>query len=366
MKALVVGAGFSGLTAARQLAERGYRVVVLEARDHLGGNAIDCIDAETGVRYHPYGPHLFHTNSDKVFAYLSRFTEWTPYVHRVRSQTPYGVLQFPINLNTLRAVFPGEQLYTTEDVAGLLRRLGERSRSSEPGMSGAMRALIGDTLFELFYEGYSTKQWGRPTTDLPAPIAKRIPVRDDEDDRYFSDKYQALPRDGYEGLFKRMANHPNIKVKLGTRCASGDVFRALQGGYAVVYTGPLDTLFNHEHGQLEYRSLRFEWLRGEPQRQDVVKNYPSAEVPYTRETEFGLLPNSPAVGGSLVAREYPSAEGDPYYPLPDDRNRELVQTYKQMAGKYPRLVLCGRLAEYRYYNMDQAVASALSKIGALL
>ncbi len=364
-KAIVIGAGFSGMTAAVSLADAGYSVEIYEARDHLGGNAADKIDRVTGVRYHRYGPHFFHTNSDKVFNFLSRFTDWIPYTHRVRSKVNDNLVDFPINLNTLRAMFP-VGVGTSQHAHDLIKALGQesiRAKTKKESMDSVMCGLIGDYLFDTFYKGYSEKQWGKPTTELPAPIAKRIPIRFDYKNTYFEDKYQCLPKDGYTSIFWEMTSHPNItKVERSRMVEPWEVKSWATSRDLVVYTGPIDALFDHHYGKLEYRSLKFVSIDSDEPRTDVVINYPSADVAYTRETEFGLLPNNPAPSKSFILRELPSDNGEPYYPLPDEANKSLYKQYRKLADSYKNLLLIGRLAEYRYYNMDQAVASALSKV----
>ena len=358
--ALVVGAGFAGSTVARILADTGHSVHLVDKRLHVGGNAFDELDAH-GVLVHCYGPHIFHTNSERVWDYLSRFTEWLPYAHRVRGIVNGKSYPFPINRDTLN------QLYDLDlDEAGAkaffehVREPREPVRSSEDVVLNS----VGRDLYEKFFLNYTRKQWGLEPSQLKAGVAARIPVRTNTDDRYFTDTFQAMPLQGYTRMFKRMLDHPNITIELGIDFAEV----RQRGGFGhVVYTGPIDAYFGHRFGALPYRSLRFEHehLPGVAQFQPVgTVNYPNDHA-YTRITEFKHLTGQPHTGTSIV-REYPQAEGDPYYPIPSDANDALFKRYQALADAEPGVTFVGRLAEYRYYNMDQVVGAALAAAGKLL
>ncbi len=350
----VIGAGFAGSTVARVLAEAGRRVLLIDRREHLAGNAYDEPD-EHGLLIHRYGPHIFHTNSSEVFGWLSRFTEWRPYEHRVRSVVGDKLLPFPINRDTLN------QLYDLDLDEEGARRFLEQARQPQEEIRNSEQLVldaVGRDLYEIFFRGYTRKQWGMEPSELKAGVAARIPVRTDSDDRYFTDRHQAMPRDGYTRLFECMLDHPNIEVELGV-----DFFaiRDRVSAQHIVYTGPIDAYFDYRFGRLPYRSLAFEhehhpdreWLQPV-----ATVNYPDESVPFTRITEFKHMTGQSHSGTSIV-REYPRGEGDPYYPVPSDANEALYQRYKALAEKEPQVTFLGRLAQYRYYNMDQVVAAAL-------
>jgi UDP-galactopyranose mutase len=350
---LVVGAGFAGSTIAERLASQlGSRVLVVDARDHVAGNAYDPLD-EHGIRVHRYGPHIFHTSSELVVRYLSHFTAWRPYEHRVVSHVDGRDVPMPIGNRTIAALY-GLDL----EAAALAAFFDERRerhatiRNSED----AITARVGRELYDLLFAGYTRKQWGVDARDLDASVCGRIPIRTDRDDRYFSDSFQAMPRDGFAAMFERMLDHPKIDLVLGTRFESiADRVRFKR----LVYTGPIDAYFENRYGALPYRSLEFsfETYPVERYQRVAVVNYPGAE-PYTRITEFKHLTGQ-RHAQTTIAREYPRASGDPFYPIPNADNRALYAKYAAEAESEPNVTFVGRLAEYRYYNMDQVVASAL-------
>ena len=350
---LIVGAGFTGLTCARQFAESGFRVLVIDRRAHLGGNAHDRRDAH-GVLIHPYGPHIFHTNSERVFEYLSRFTEWRFYEHRVLACVDDKLVPLPINRTTLNALY-GLDL----DEAGAAGFLARVRSPREPILTSEDVVLnsVGPDLCKKFFRGYTRKQWGLELSELSAGVAARIPTRTNDDDRYFTDRFQFMPAHGYAALFQRMIDHPGITVRTGVDF--GAVRETLSRRHTV-YTGPIDEYFGYRLGRLPYRSLRFEHEhlpdvdRFQP---TGTVNYPN-EHAFTRITEFKWLSGELARGTSIV-REYPTAEGDPYYPIPRPENETLFKRYKALAETESNVSFVGRLAQYRYYNMDQVVAAAL-------
>ena len=357
---LIVGAGYAGSVTARELADAGRRVLVIDKRPHVAGNAYDELDAH-GVLVHRYGPHIFHTNGERIWQWLSRFTEWRPYEHRVRGVVDGREYPFPINRDTLN------QLYGLDlDEAGAeafferVREPRDPVRTSEDVVLNS----VGRDLYEKFFLNYTRKQWGLDPSELKAGVAARIPVRTNRDDRYFTDEFQAMPKHGYSAMFGNILDHPNIRVELGVD------FEDLRdrGGFAhVVYTGPIDAYFRHVHGALPYRSLRFEHehLPAVRQHQSVgTVNYPNDHA-YTRITEFKHLTGQAHAGTSIV-REYPQAEGDPYYPIPRTENELLFKRYEAMAERERDVTFVGRLAQYRYYNMDQVVGAALAAARRLL
>lgn len=351
--AVVVGAGFSGAVVARELADRGCEVVVVDRRDHVGGNAHDRMDAN-GVLVHPYGPHIFHTNSQRIFGYLSRFTAWRPYEHRVLASVDGQLVPLPINIDTVNRLYG---LSLDEDSIQAyfdrVREPREPIRTSEDVVVNA----VGRDLYEKFFRGYTRKQWGLDPSELAASVAARIPTRTNHDDRYFTDTFQAMPLHGYTRMFERILDHPRIHVETGI-----DYFahrERLQARH-LVYTGPIDTFYGCRFGALPYRSLRFEHehLPATARYQQVgTVNYPN-EHAYTRITEFRHLTGQAHAGTSIV-REYPQAEGDPYYPVPRPENEALFKRYEALALAEPDVTFVGRLAQYRYYNMDQCVGAAI-------
>ena len=351
---LIVGAGFAGSILAERLARReGKRVMIVESRPHIGGNAYDHYD-DAGVLIHRYGPHIFHTNSAKVFDYLSQFTEWRPYQHRVLSSVDGRLVPMPINLDTINTLY-GLSL-TSLEAEEFFERVAEprdEIRTSEDYVV----SKVGRDLYEKFFRGYTRKQWGLDPSELDAGVAARVPARTNRDDRYFTDTYQAMPLHGYTRMFERMLDHPNIAIVLNTDYRSlVDVipFREM------IYTGPIDEFFDLRFGKLPYRSLEFRFETHEQpvyQRAPVI-NYPNDHA-YTRVTEFKYLTGQEH-GRTTVVYEYPQAEGDPYYPVPRPENAELYRQYRNLADATPNVHFVGRLATYKYYNMDQVAAQALS------
>ncbi len=363
---LVVGAGYAGsILAERLAAEAGKRVLVIDRRDHIAGNAYDYVD-EHGVLVHKYGPHIFHTHSQKAVDYLSRFTEWRPYEHRVLADVDGTLVPMPINRTTINTLY-GLGLTTDAEVEAFLAERAEpvdHIRTSED----VVVAKVGRELYETFFRGYTRKQWQRDPSELHASVCARIPIRTDEDDRYFTDPFQQMPADGYTAMFRRILDHPLIDVRLET--AYEDVKDEV-GHEHLVYTGPIDGFFGCRFGALPYRSLEFE-LVNEPTPDGryllpaTSINEPSEGVPYTRRTEFRQMTGQATHPSSTVAVEYPRSEGDPYYPIPSDDTRELYRRYEALASELPDVTFVGRLARYQYLNMDQVVGQALSAADKLL
>ena len=355
---LIVGAGFAGSVLAERLAsQHGARVLLIDRRPHVGGNAYDEPN-EAGILYHKYGPHIFHTNSDQVVDYLSQFTEWRPYEHRVLASVRGQQVPIPINRTTLNMLFDAD-LRTDEDAAEYLASRAEpvdEIRTSEDVVINA----VGEELYRLFFRGYTRKQWGLDPSELDKQVTSRIPTRTNTDDRYFSDTFQAMPLEGYTRMFERMLDHPLIEKRLGVDFAEFKD-RAHEIADHVIYTGPIDEYFDFRFGKLPYRSLKFdhqtldqEWFQPV-----AVVNYPSEDVPFTRISEYKHLTGQEAPN-TTITYEYPSAEGDPYYPIPRPENQELFKKYEALADETDNVTFVGRLATYRYYNMDQIVGQALA------
>ncbi len=353
---LVVGAGFAGSVLAERLAsQHNARVLVIDKRPHIAGNAYDHLDA-AGVLIHQYGPHIFHANSDEIVDYLSQFTRGRPYEHRVLADVRDKLVPIPINRTTLNELF-GLDLQTDEEAADYLASRAEPVAEIKTSEDVVINA-VGRELYELFFQGYTRKQWGLDPSQLDKMVTARIPTRTNTDDRYFGDKHQIMPAEGYTAMFERMLDHPNIDVLLGTDYAQ--VRDQIEYGH-LIFTGPIDEYFGFRYGKLPYRSLKFEHKTVDQEwvQPVAVVNYPHPEVPYTRITEYKHLTGQTHPKSSLTY-EYPSAEGDPYYPIPRAENQELFKRYEALADATPGVTFVGRLATYRYYNMDQIVGQALA------
>ena len=353
--ALVVGAGFAGATLAERLASDGKRVLVVDRRPHIAGNAFDVHD-EAGVLIHQYGPHIFHTNSDEIVRHLSRFTAWRTYEHRVLGSVRGQLVPIPINRTTLNALY-GLDLRTDADAAAFLAARAEPVepiRTSEDVVVSA----VGRELYELFFQGYTRKQWGVDPSGLDKSVTSRVPTRTNTDDRYFTDSFQAMPKHGFTRMFENMLDHDNITVRTGVEFADvrDDVLYD-----RLVFTGPVDEFFDHRFGRLPYRSLRFEHVTHDVEQfQPVaVVNHPSPDTAYTRISEYKHLTGQKHPKTSITY-EHPAAEGDPYYPIPRAENQALYKQYEALALERPDVTFVGRLATYRYYNMDQVVGQALA------
>jgi UDP-galactopyranose mutase len=353
---LIVGAGYAGSVLAERLAtQHGARILLIDRRDHVGGNAYDEQDA-AGILYHKYGPHIFHTNSEQVWDYLSRFTKWRPYEHRVRAQVRGKLVPIPINRTTLNELF-GLDLQTDEEAAEYLASRAEPVDDIQTSEDVVINA-VGQELYELFFRGYTRKQWGLDPSELDKQVTSRIPTRTNTDDRYFSDTFQAMPLNGYTAMFETMLDHPLVEKRLGTDFA--DVKDTVDYDH-LIFTGPIDEYFDFRFGKLPYRSLRFDHqtLEQEQFQPVAVVNYPDESVPYTRISEYKHLTGQQAPV-TTITYEYPSAEGDPYYPIPRPENQELFKKYEALADATENVTFVGRLATYRYYNMDQIVGQALA------
>jgi UDP-galactopyranose mutase len=351
---LVVGAGFAGSVLAERLAAgSGRKILIVDKRPHIGGNAYDQYD-EHGILIHKYGPHIFHTNSRDVFEYLSRFTAWRNYQHRVRAWVDGRLVPIPINLDTINRLYGTR--YTSFELQQFFDSIAEPRdviRTSED----VIISKVGRELYEKFFRNYTRKQWGLDPSELDATVIARIPVRTNRDDRYFTDTYQVMPAHGFTRMFERMLAHPNIKILLNTD------YREIEGSIAydrVVFTGPVDEYFDFRFGKLPYRSLEFKFETLETARHQpvAVVNYPNDNA-FTRITEIKHLTGQEHAKTTLVT-EYPRAEGEPYYPVPRPENAALYRRYQELGDATEGVHFVGRLATYKYYNMDQVVAQALA------
>ena len=353
---LIVGAGFAGSVLAERLAsQRGDKVLLIDRRPHIGGNAYDCYD-EAGLLIHRYGPHIFHTNSEQIFEYLSQFTEWRPYEHRVLAEVDGRLVPIPINLDTINKLY--DLNLTEEEMDDWLAQRAEPVKEIKTS-EDVVVSRVGRELYEKFFRGYTRKQWGVDPSELDKSVTSRVPTRTNRDDRYFGDAYQCMPAEGYTRMFERMLEHPNIEIRLSTDFAEirddGKVrYKRL------IFTGPMDEYFGFRYGALPYRSLRFEHktLDKEFHQPVAVVNYPMQHE-YTRVTEYKHLTGQKHPRTS-VTYEYPSDKGDPYYPVPRPENAERFKKYEALSRETENVWFVGRLATYRYYNMDQVVGQALA------
>jgi UDP-galactopyranose mutase len=357
---LIVGAGFAGSVVAERLAKlAGKRVLICDKRNHIGGNAFDHYN-DSGLLVHKYGPHIFHTNSKEIFHYLSQFTEWRQYEHRVLASVDGQLIPIPINLETIN------KLYNMNlDPAGMDAFLKQKAEPREilKTSEDVVVSKVGRELYEKLFRNYTRKQWDLDPSELDAAVTARLPVRLNRDCRYFSDTYQAMPLQGYTRMFENMLDHPNITIVLNAD------YRDIANEVAhreMIYTGPVDEFFDFRFGKLPYRSLQFkhethdrEWFQT-----NSVVNYPNEHL-YTRITEFKYLTGQVHPKTSIVY-EFPRAEGDPYYPVPKPENQKLYKQYKALADETVGVHFIGRLATYKYYNMDQVTGQALALFKQLL
>jgi len=351
---LIVGAGFAGCVLAERLASRsGKKVLLVDKRNHIGGNAYDYYNND-GILIHKYGPHIFHTNSKEVFDYLGQYTNWRSYEHRVLASVDGQLVPIPINLNTINKLY-GLNLCSSqvEDFFSSRAEKIERVKTSED----VVVSKVGRELYEKFFKGYTKKQWDLDPSELDASVTARVPTRTNKDDRYFTDTYQAMPSDGYTKMFEKMLAHPGIKVMLQTDYK--EVIDSIPYKQ-MIYTGPIDSYFDFCYGKLPYRSLefRFETVEAQAYQPTGTVNYPN-EQSYTRITDFKYLTGQKHPKTTIVY-EYPKADRDPNYPIPRPENAEIYRKYQQLAAQMENTYFVGRLATYKYYNMDQVVAQALT------
>jgi len=350
---LIVGAGLAGCVLAERLASQcDKRILLIDKRNHIGGNAYDSVN-EVGIRIHHYGPHLFHTNDERIVRYLSQFTEWHPYEHRVMSFVNGMLVPMPINRLTVNQLF-GLQMTRDEEVKDFFDREKETPQVIQ-NSEDVVISNVGRKLYELLYKGYTTKHWGIDPSRLAPSVCARLPVRTNDDSRYFDDRFQMMPLHGYSEMFKAMTLHKNISIVPNTefKDISSSTFDRL------IFTGPIDEYFEYMFGKLPYRSLRFEFetYNQEYYQQVAQINYPN-DFEFTRITEFKRITGQQNTK-TTIAKEFSHAEGDPYYPIPNDENTIIYHNYTKEAEKLSTVYFVGRLATYRYYNMDQVTAQAL-------
>jgi UDP-galactopyranose mutase len=367
---VVVGAGFSGATFAREIAERGgKKVLVIDKRNHIAGNCYEETDTQTGVRYHKYGAHLFHTNSERVWDYIQNFATWSRWEHKVLANVEGAFVPVPVNIQTVNTLCK-TTLTTAEEMKEWLEKNGAIGDGKAATNSEEVAlARVGPVLYEKLFRPYTIKQWNREPRELKPEVLARIPIHIGHEDRYFLDRFQALPVEGYTRFVENLLNHPNIEVRVNTPFAQ--IRDQLSDSTHICFTGRIDEYFAAEGlPALEYRSLRFEIERKDVEEwlPNSVVNYPSLSVPYTRIHEPKHFLHQ-KTRGTFLMYEYPADEGEPYYPVPSERNLALYEQYKQLAAERSeqkgvcggRVVFLGRLAGYKYINMDQAILYALEE-----
>jgi len=355
---LIIGAGISGAVLAERYAALGKKVLIIEKRNHIAGNCYDYYD-ENGILVSKYGAHLFHTNEEDVWEYVNRFADWYPWEHKVIARVEGKTVPIPVNITTVNTLFDT----TIDNEESMKSWLDENRIAIEKPANGEEAVLnrVGPELYDKMFKHYTKKQWDKFPAELDASVLDRIPVRHNYDDRYFSDKYQALPKGGYTQLFERILANPNIEVLLNT-----DYFNVkdeYHGYEKLFYTGPVDRFFEFKHSlseKLEYRSINFvsETLDMELFQENSVVNYPGTEVDFTRIIEYKHFGNQKS-DKTTVVKEFTVDEGEPYYPVPNPRNQEIYAKYKEEADKLRDIYFVGRLANYKYFNMDQAFKNAL-------
>lgn len=358
---VVIGAGISGATLAERYAALGKKVLVLEKRDHIGGNCYDYYD-EAGILVSRYGAHLFHTNYEDVWRYVNRFSNWYPHVHRVLARVDGLLVPIPVNIVTVNRIFK-LNIQSEEAMQSFLDRVQVKNPAPRNGEEAAL-ARVGHVLYEKMFKHYTKKQWDKYPHELDASVLQRIPVRSNFDDRYFEDKYQALPLNGYTRLFAAMLDHPNITVRLNTDYFEVKETPEVRECRKLFYAGPIDRFFDYRYSlerKLQWRSIRFEWhtLDQEYFQENSVVNYPDPnDGAFTRIVEYKHFTGrrNPK---TTISREYTTDEGDPYYPVPNPQNEAICQRYREEADKLANIYFVGRLANYKYFNMDQAFKNAL-------
>ncbi len=355
---VIIGAGISGSVLAERYASSGKKVLIIEKRDHIGGNCYDFID-DNGILVSKYGAHLFHTNEEDVWQYVNRFAKWYPWEHKVIADVDGQLVPIPVNITTVNKLF-NQNIQTEEEMQQWLEKNRPDIQNPTNGEEAAL-SKVGPVLYEKMFKHYTKKQWDKYPGELDASVLNRIPVRTNFDDRYFTDKYQALPTGGYTKMFEKILSHPNIHVMLNTDYF--DIKDSVKGYEKLFYTGPIDAFFHFKHSlkdKLEYRSINFvvETVDMEYFQENSVVNYPGTEVDYTRIIEYKHFGNQKSDKTTIV-KEYTVADGDPYYPVPNEKNQRIYEKYKKEADKLTDIYFVGRLANYKYFNMDQAFKNTL-------
>lgn len=355
---LIVGSGLSGSVMAERLANSGFKILVIDKRNHIGGNCYDYIN-NYGIRVSKYGAHLFHTNDKEVWKYINMFSEWVRWDHKVLTKVNDLLVPIPVNINTVNKLFD-ENLSNKEDMNVWLLKNQLKYKNITNSEEMAL-SRVGSKLYDVIFKEYTIKQWNKHPSELDSSVLSRIPVRNNFDDRYFTDKYQFLPKNGYTFFINNILKHPNIDVKLNT-----DYFELVNCEInkiewkKIIFTGPIDSYVS-DYGKLEYRSLIFKedhFVNDGYFQENSVINYPSSKIPYTRIIEYKHFLNQKSAYTTVV-KEYPSDTGDPYYPVPSKKNLDLYEKIRKVAEKTPDVYFLGRLANYKYFNMDEAIKNSL-------
>ena len=358
---LVVGCGLSGCVIAEQFANNNFDVTIIESRDHIAGNCYDFID-DNGILVSKYGAHIFHTNNDNVWKYVNKFSKWNKYEHKVLGKVDNKLVPIPVNINTVNSI-----MNTNIDSIESMNEWLKQNQIKYPNgiMNGeeAAKNRVGEVLYEKIFKHYTKKQWDKYPIELNASVLQRIPIRNNWDPRYFTDKYQGLPKDGYTEMIKNIIKHPNINVHLNIDY--NEYIKTNKISFSkTFYTGPIDHYFSHiGYPKLEYRSIRFEWETYkdiEFYQDAAVINYPGNDVDYTRIVEFKHFMSKKKSNGTTIVKEYSTSTGDPYYPVLNSKNIELYEKYKKLSEDNKNIIFVGRLANFKYFNMDQAIENALN------
>ncbi|RZJ69329.1 MAG: UDP-galactopyranose mutase [Flavobacterium sp.] len=361
---VIIGAGISGSVLAERYASLGKKVLIIEKRDHIAGNCYDFVD-ENGILVSKYGAHLFHTNEEEVWQYINQFSDWYKWEHKVLAKVDGQLVPIPVNITTVNSLF-GLKISSEEEMKEWLEANRVATDAPKDGKEAALNK-VGPVLYEKMFRHYTKKQWDKYPEELDASVLNRIPVRTNYDDRYFSDKYQALPKGGYTQVFDKILDNPNIEVMLNTDYF--DVMDDIQGYEKLFYTGPVDRFFNFKYSledKLEYRSINFvtETVDAEYFQECSVINYPGNETEYTRIIEYKHFGGQQSDKTTIV-KEFTTDKGDPYYPVPNEKNQRIYEKYKAETEKLVDIYFVGRLANYKYFNMDQAFKNALDLFKSL-
>lgn len=358
---LIVGCGLSGAVLAERLASQtNSKVLIIDKRDHIGGNCYDYVDLDTNIRVNKYGAHLFHTNNKRVWNYINKFSKWKRWEHTVVSSVDDQIVPVPVNITTVNKLC-NQSIQTKEEMDTWLSNkvVGYREITNSEEMA---LSLVGEELYEKMFKNYTFKQWKKYPAELDKSVLQRIPVRNNFDTRYFTDKYQALPEEGYTKFFENLLNNPNIEVQLNVDFFEFKKNNVMTKFKKIIYTGPIDTYFGDcGYEKLEYRSIDFNLVKQKNcgyYQQNSVVNYPSSDKIYTRIVEYKHFLNQQSPH-TIICYEVPCDEGEPYYPVPNKRNLELYEKYKNLSDEEKNVVFVGRLANYKYFNMDQAIANSL-------
>lgn len=364
MKFTIIGAGFTGAVLAQELAKKGYTIDVFESRNHIGGNCYSERDEGTGILVHKYGPHIFHTSNEEVWAYINQYAEFIPYVNRVKITTQGGVYSLPINLHTINQFF--NKTLRPSEAKLFIQSIVDKTVDNPQSFEEQAVRFVGKDLYEAFFKGYTIKQWGVNPSELPASILKRLPLRFNYDDNYFDHKYQGMPKEGYTVIIEKLLDHKNISVQLNSKFGQEDVS---QGGH-IFFTGPIDSWFNYNLGRLGYRTLDFvkETHQGDYQG-CAVMNYGSQQVPFTRISEHKHFSPWESYDRTIIFKEYsrPCEEEDiPYYPIRLVNEKTMLEAYFQQAKQQANISFLGRLGTYRYLDMDVTISEALEASRAVI